>query len=61
MAARAKRPRGDHSGLYFAVIVLALALTTYLLFQLIGFLLKLVVFAAVVLVAAAAWRAWRAS
>jgi hypothetical protein len=56
-----QRPQqADQSGLYLALIVFALAVTLWLMLQLLGFLLKVFVFAAVVVVAVAAWRAWRA-
>jgi hypothetical protein len=46
--------------LYFALTVIALLAAVYLIFQLLGFVFKLLFFAAVVLVAVAALRAWRA-
>jgi hypothetical protein len=58
-AERAQRP--DRAGLYFALTVVALLATVYLIFQLLGFVVKLLFFAAVVLVAIAAVRAWRPS
>jgi hypothetical protein len=45
---------------YFALTVIALLAAVYLIFQLLGFVFKLLFFAAVVLVAVAALRAWRA-
>jgi uncharacterized membrane protein YhaH (DUF805 family) len=53
--------RADRTGLYFALTVVALIATVYLIFQLLGFVFKLLFFAAVVLVAVAAVRAWRAT
>jgi hypothetical protein len=57
--ARGGGRRGDRSGLYLAIVLFALALSVYLMLQLTGFLLKLFVFVAVVLIAVASWRAWR--
>jgi hypothetical protein len=57
-AERAHRP--DRTDLYFALTVIALVATVYLIFQLLGLVFKLLFFAAVVLVAVAALRAWRA-
>ena len=57
-AERAHRP--DRTNLYFALTVVALIATVYLILQLLGFLFKLLFFAAVVLIAVAAVRAWRA-
>ena len=49
----------SRSALYLAITVVALLVTAYLAFQVLGFVLKLLFFAAVVLVAVAAFRAWR--
>jgi membrane protein implicated in regulation of membrane protease activity len=51
----------DHPGVYLAIAVLALIGALWLTFQIIGFVFKLVFFALIVLVAVAAWRAWRES
>jgi hypothetical protein len=51
----------DRSGLYFAFVVLALIVALWLVLQILGFLFKVVFFAAIVLVGLAAFRAWRAS
>jgi hypothetical protein len=51
----------DRGGLYFALTVVALLIAVYLVFQLLGFVFKLLFFAAVVLIAVAAVRAWRES
>jgi hypothetical protein len=51
--------RPDRADLYFALTVVALLAAVYLIFQLIGFVFKLLFFAAVVLVAVAAVRTWR--
>jgi hypothetical protein len=48
------------SVLYFALTVVALLVAVYLIFQLLGFVFKLLFFAAVVLIAVAALRAWSA-
>lgn len=50
---------GEGSGIYLAVIVLALIAAVYLAFQLIGFLFKLAFLVAAVIIGMAAWRAWR--
>jgi hypothetical protein len=52
---------GGRAGLYVAVTVIALLVTVYLIFQLIGFVFKLLFFAAVVLIGFAALRAWARS
>jgi hypothetical protein len=51
----------DHPGVYLAIAVLALIGALWLTFQIIGFVFQLVFFALIVLVAVAAYRAWRAS
>ena len=51
----------DHPGVYLAIAVLALIGALWLTFQIIGFVFKLVFFALIVLVAVAAYRAWRES
>jgi hypothetical protein len=64
MVAVARTSEGAHQPgrpvLYFALTVIALLVAVYLIFQLLGFVFKLLFFAAVVLVAVAALRAWRA-
>lgn len=52
---------GARAGLYLALTVLALIVAVYLIFQLLGFVFKLVFFAAVLLIAVAAIRAWMSS
>ena len=49
----------DRSGLYFAVVVLALIVALWLVLQILGFLFKVVFFALIALVGVAAYRAWR--
>jgi hypothetical protein len=61
MTTRDRVERQARDGLYLVVAVAALLLTLYLALQLIGFLVKLLFFVAVVVVGLAAWRAWRAS
>jgi hypothetical protein len=51
----------DHSGLYFALVVLALIVALWLVLQILGFLFKVVFFALIVLIGVAAFRAWRGS
>jgi hypothetical protein len=52
---------GARAGLYIALTVLALIVAVYLIFQLLGFVFKLLFFAAVLLIAVAAIRAWMSS
>jgi threonine/homoserine/homoserine lactone efflux protein len=47
-------------GVYLAVTVAALLVAVWLAFQILGFLLKLLLFAAAVVVAFMAYGAWRA-
>jgi hypothetical protein len=54
-----RREGGEPSGIYLAVTALGLIAVLYLALQLIGFLFKLLFLAAAVLIAVAAWRAWR--
>jgi hypothetical protein len=49
----------DRSGLYFALVVLALIVALWLVLQIPGFLFKVVFFALIVLIGVAAYRAWR--
>jgi hypothetical protein len=49
----------DHSGLYFALIVLALIVALWLVLLMLGFVFKVAFFALIVLVGVAAYRAWR--
>ena len=51
----------DRSGLYFALVVLALIVALWLVLQILGFLFKGVFFALIVLIGVAAYRAWRGS
>jgi hypothetical protein len=51
-------PRG---GLYLALTVLALLLAVYFALQILGFLFKLLFLVAALLLARAAWRAWRST
>jgi hypothetical protein len=51
----------DRSGLYFALVILALVVALWLALQVLGIVFKLVFFSAIVLVAVAAFRAWRGS
>jgi hypothetical protein len=52
---------GARAGIYLALTVLALILAVYLIFQLLGFVFKLLFFAAVLLIAVAGIRAWMSS
>jgi hypothetical protein len=52
---------GARAGLYLALTVLALIIAVYLIFQLLGFVFKLLFFAAVLLIAVAGIRAWMSS
>jgi hypothetical protein len=47
-------------GVYLAVTIVALVVAVWLAFQILGFLLKLLLFAAAVVVAFMAYGAWRA-
>ena len=49
----------DHSGLYFALIVLALIVALWLVLLMLGFVFKVAFFALIALVGVAAYRAWR--
>jgi hypothetical protein len=51
----------DRSGLYFALVVLALIVALWLVLQILGLVFKLVFFSLIVLVGVAAYRAWRGS
>jgi hypothetical protein len=51
----------DRSGLYFALVVLALIVALWLVLQILGFLFKVLFFALIVLIGVAAYRAWRGS
>ena len=51
----------DRSGLYLALIVLALVVAVWLVFQILGLVFKLVFFSLIVLVGVAAYRAWSGS
>jgi hypothetical protein len=52
---------GSRAGLYLLLTVVALIVAVYLIFQLLGFVFKLLFFAAVLLIAVAAIRAWLSS
>jgi hypothetical protein len=51
----------DHPALYVAIAVLALVAALWLTFMILGFLFKVLFFAAVVTVAVAVFRSWRAA
>ena len=51
----------DHPALYVAIAVLALVAALWLTFMMLGFLFKVLFFAAVVAVAVAVFRSWRAA
>lgn len=51
----------DRSGLYFALVVLALIVALWLVLQILGLVFKLVFFSLIVLVGVAAYRTWRGS
>jgi hypothetical protein len=51
----------DRSGLYLALVVLALVVALWLALQILGLVFKLVFFSLIVLVGVAAYRAWRGS
>jgi hypothetical protein len=53
------QPARSLGGLSLAVTVAALLVAIYLAFQIIGLLFKLLFLVAAILVARAAWRAWR--
>ena len=61
LAAAANPKPVDSPGLYLAIAVLALIVALWLALQIIGFLFKLVFLTVIVLVAVAAYRAWRAA
>lgn len=49
----------DRSGLYFALVVLALIVALWLVLHILGFVFKALFFGLIVLVGVAAYRAWR--
>jgi hypothetical protein len=59
MATSPRSREGARGGFHLAVTLVALLVTVYLAFQLIGFLFKLVFLGAAALIGFAAWRAWR--
>jgi len=52
---------GARAGLYLLLTVVALIVAVYLIFQLLGFVFKVLFFAAVLLIAIAAIRVWLSS
>ena len=46
-------------GVYLAILIVALIVAVWFVLQIIGFLFKLIFLALVVLIAVAAYRAWR--
>ena len=62
MADRTERSTsGSRAGLYLLLTVVALIVAVYLIFQLLGFVFKVLFFAAVLLIAIAGIRAWLSS
>jgi hypothetical protein len=51
----------DRSGLYLALVVVALIVAVWLVFQILGLVFQLLFFSLIALVGVAAWRAWRRS
>jgi hypothetical protein len=56
-----RQTSGTRAGLYLLLTVVALIVAVYLIFQLLGFVFKVLFFAAVLLIAIAAIRAWMSS
>ena len=61
MATRRDRAGGEGRGLYLVVTIVALLIAVYLALQVIGFLVRLALLVAAVLIGMAAYRAWRRS
>jgi hypothetical protein len=61
MATRRDRAGSEGRGLYLVITVIALLIAVYLAFQVIGFLIRLALLVAAVLIGMAAYRAWRRS
>ncbi len=59
MGSSGTAPRSERSGLYLAITVIALLIAVYLALQVIGFLFKLAFLVLAVIIAMAAFRAWR--
>jgi hypothetical protein len=57
----AQRETEAHSGLYLAITVLALLVAVYFALQLLAFFLKLAFLVLAVVIAVAAYRAWRSA
>jgi hypothetical protein len=61
MATRHDSAAGQGRGLYLVVTVVALLIAVYLALQVIGFLVRLALLVAAVLIGMAAYRAWKRS
>ncbi len=61
MATRRDSAGGEGRGLYLVITVIALVIAVYLAFQVIGFLVRLALLVAAVLIGMAAYRAWKRS
>ena len=57
----ARRESGEHSFLYLAVTIIALLVAVYFVLQLLALFLKVAFLVAALVVAVAAYRAWRSA